>query len=90
MNIGTLFQNLTTKGQEWGGYFVMFLGVIAMIVAVYNIVMGFIRKGQQTNWVMLFFTLLVGGFLLATGANLSGVLSFANFGTQTLQDLATP
>lgn len=90
-DLGTFFQNLTTLGKVWGGYFVMFLGVVLCLVGVYQIVRGFIQHGRgQTNWLMVFVMILVGGFFFNSGADMSGVFWFADAGTSTLEQLADP
>lgn len=85
-DLGTFFSNLTEKGKEWGGYFIIFLGVVLIIVGVVKIVKGFATQGRgQTNWLMAIGTILVGGFLVAAGFN--GVNNLANIGAETINQL---
>lgn len=88
MDIGTFFQNLTTKATEWGGYFIIFLGVVLIIWATVLVVKGFIShgSGRPTNWLMIGAMFLVGGLLFASGWN--GVKAFADMGKETLESLA--
>ena len=86
-NIGTFFSNATTLAKTWGGYFIMFLGVVLIIVGVVKLVMAFIQhgKGPQPNWLLIIGMLLVGGFLLSVGIN--GAITFSNVGIDTLNTL---
>jgi len=86
-DLGTFFQNLTTKAKEWGGYFIMFLGAILIIVGVVQIFKGFASggKGGHVNWLMAIGTILMGGFLAVAGFN--GVNNLANVGAETIQQL---
>lgn len=87
MNLGSFFKNLTSVGETWGGYFIMFLGMILVIVAIIQLVKAFLQHGRgQSNWLMIALMILVGGYLFATGFN--GVKTFADFGQQTLKDIA--
>ncbi len=88
-DIGVFFSNLTEKSKEWGGYFLMFLGVVLIIWGVVGIVKAFVSHGRgQVNWLMTIGMILVGGFLLASGNNMAEVIKFANYGNDTLKDLA--
>ncbi len=88
MDIGTFFQNLTSKVTDWGSYFIMFLGTVMLIWAVVLIVKGFMThgSGRPTNWLMIGAMILVGGLLITSG--FSGIKQFADIGKQTLEDLA--
>lgn len=89
MDLGTFFQNLANTAKEWGNYFIIFLGVILLIVAVTLMVIKFMTHGQgggRTSWFMLIAMILVGGFLMVSGFN--GVTKFADIGTATLEQMA--
>lgn len=63
-------QNLYTKMREWGSVFIVILGVIMMIVAVYKIGKGLIQAGKgggQTNWAVAIALLIIGGALASFG-----------------------
>ena len=89
INIGTFFSNATALAKTWGNYFIMFLGIVMIIVGVVKLVMAFIQhgKGPQPNWLLIIGMLLVGAFLLSVGVN--GAISFSNMGVDTLQQLST-
>ena len=85
-DLGTFFSNLTEKAKEWGGYFIIFLGVCLIIISVVQIVKGFASHGRgQTNWLMTIGMLLVGGFLV--GAGFTGVNKLAEVGAATIRGL---
>lgn len=87
-DLGTFFSNLTSKASDWAGYFVMFLGLVLMVIAVVQIVKGFASHGRgQTNWLMTLAMLLVGGFLFVKG--FTGVQTFAEIGSETIQSLGS-
>ena len=89
-DLGSFFSNLTTKGKEWGGYLLVFLGVILIVVGVVKVVMAFVSKRSQTNWFATIGMILVGGFLAAAGvgsAAFDKVNKLANVGAGTLDSL---
>lgn len=90
-DLGSFFSNLTAKGKEWGGYFIVFLGVILIIIGVFNIVKAFMSQGRgQTNWFMTIAMILVGGFLCAAGvgsAAFDKMTGLANIGAGTISEL---
>ncbi len=90
-DLGKFFSNLTAKAKEWGGYFLVFLGVILLIVGVIQIVKAFMSHGRgQTNWLMVGGMILVGGFLCTAGVGAGAftkVEKLANVGAGTLDAL---
>ena len=81
-DLGKFFSNLTYQAGQWAGYFVAFLGLVLMVIAVVQIVKGFASHGRgQTNWLMTIAMLLVGGFMFA------GIKTFAAIGSETIQSL---
>ena len=90
-DLGTFFDNLFTMGKKWGGSFAMFFGVIMLLSAIITIGKGFMSHWKgQTNWLMAIGCLLVGGFLIASGTNMTGIINFSSVGQETLEQLATP
>ena len=87
MDLGKFFQNLATLGKEWGSYFIMFLGVIMLIWAAVLIFKAFAQHGRgQSNWLMIFLMLIVGGWMMVQG--FTGIARFADMGAATLERLA--
>lgn len=87
-DIGDFFQNLNNKVQEWGTYFIMFLGAVLIIWGVVSIVKAFISHGRgQTNWLMTIGMILVGGFMLVSG--FTGFQNLANIGNDTILEMGT-
>ena len=59
----------TTQLRTWGGLIMMLVGVVMVIVAVWQIASGLISHGKkQTNWVVAVLLLLIGGALASFGA----------------------
>ena len=90
-DLGKFFSNLTQKGKEWGGYFIVFLGVILIVIGIFNIVKAFMSQGRgQTNWFMTIAMILVGGFLCAAGVGSTAfdkMTGLANIGAGTISEL---
>ncbi len=87
-DIGTFFSNLTAKAQTWGGYFLMFLGVLLIIVGGFQIAKGFMSHGRgQVNWLMAIGTIMVGGFLAAKG--FTGLNTLSGIGAETINALGS-
>ena len=91
-DLGSFFSNLASKGKEWGGWFLLFLGVVLIVVGVFNVVKAFMSQGRgQTNWFMTIAMILVGGFLCAAGATGTEVFNkmtgLANIGAGTISEL---
>lgn len=91
-DLGSFFSNLAAKGKEWGGWFLLFLGVVLIVVGVFHIVKAFMSQGRgQTNWFMTIAMILVGGFLCAAGTTGTAVFNkmtkLANVGSGTIESL---
>lgn len=87
-SIGNLLRNATTTAQGWGGLFIVFLGVVAIIVAVVLAVKGLISHGKsQTNWLIVIALFIVGGACFAGGWGL--VSTIASGGKDTIMELGT-
>lgn len=85
-DLGTFLQNSSTTLQTWGGYFFALVGVIMIIVGIYQIAKGFISHGKtQTNWFIAIALLVIGGALLVGGW--SWVAGIAKGGKKTIDDL---
>lgn len=85
-DLGTFLQNAKKTIETWGGYFIMLLGVIMVIVAVYQTAKGLISPQKaQTNWLIVAALLILGGALTAGGYTwISGI---ASGGKKTIDDL---
>lgn len=86
-SIDSFLQNANTTLQRWGGYVVILLGAVMLIVGVYMIAKGLIThgKGQPVSWPIALICLILGGAFSVSGWNL--VTSFADGANQTIQDL---
>lgn len=86
----TAFLNgLNNSLRLWGTFIVAIIGVVMVIVAVFNIGKGLMSGGRsQTNWVMNIILFFLGG-ALAFGTGWSLVADIAKGGEQTLTDLGT-
>lgn len=87
-DLGSFLQNATNTIKTWGGYLIALIGVIMIIVAVYQIAKGLIshgKQGQPTNWFVVIGLLIVGGALSISGFTwISGI---AQGGKKTIEDL---
>lgn len=87
-DIGTFLQNATNTLKEWGNYFIILIGVVMVVVAVYQIAKGLISHGKtQTNWFVAAGLLLVGGALMVGG--FTWVAGIAEGGKKTIDDLGS-
>lgn len=85
-DLTTFFENVVQAVQRWGGMFIVLLGVIMIIVAVYQAAKGLISHGKtQTNWFITATLLILGGALAVGGW--SWVYSLARGGQITLNQL---
>lgn len=91
-DIGQLFANLTKRVQEWGGYFIAFIGLVLIIVGIFNVAKAFMQHGKaQVNWVLCLCMILVGGFLFAGGqGGFQELQQWAGVGNESLKDLTLP
>lgn len=85
-DLGTFLQNAKTTIEKWGGYFIMLLGVIMVVVAVYQAAKGLINPQKaQTNWLIVASLLILGGALTVGGY--TWVSGIASGGKTTIDDL---
>lgn len=62
--------NLYEKLREWGNILVIIIGVVMMIVAVWQIAKGLIQHGKaQVSWAVAIALLIIGGALASFGAS---------------------
>lgn len=92
-NIEQFLTNATTKAKDWGGLFIILVGAIMMIVAIYKMAKGFILHGKtQTSWGICIAMLLIGGALVSFAVGKDAwawVQGIAEGGKQTIEDLGT-
>ncbi len=87
MDLGKFFVNLAAKAKEWGGYFLIFLGVILLIWAGIMIFKAFAQHGRgQSNWLMIVFMVLIGGYMMVKG--FQGMEQLADIGASTIEQLS--
>lgn len=79
-DIGTLLQNSFLTAKSWGGWIMLIVGVVMIVVCVYMTAKGLMSHGQsQTSWPKVILLLIFGGLLLSLGANGTGAFdAFAN------------
>lgn len=66
--IGGFLQQAANALNGWGSIVVVILGIIAILVAAYQIVTGLISHGKkQTSWPIVIALLIVGGIFVAIG-----------------------
>lgn len=65
--------NLYKMLREWGNTLIVIIGVVMMIVAVWQIAKGLIQHGKSnTNWAVAIALLIIGGALASFGATGTG------------------
>jgi RsiW-degrading membrane proteinase PrsW (M82 family) len=87
-DLGSFLQNATNTIKTWGGYLVTLIGVVMIIVSVYQIAKGLIghgKQGQPTNWFVVIGLLIVGGALSIGG--FVWISNIAQGGKKTIEDL---
>ena len=86
-SVTNFLNNVNSQLRSWGGVIVAIIGVIMVIVAIWNIGKGLMGGGRgQVNWVMNIILFLVGGALAFTGG-WGLVESIADGGASTLNEL---
>ncbi len=84
----TFLQNLGDKAKQWGSYFIVFLGIVMIIVSAWQIGTGLMSHGKkQTNWFVAIFLLILGGAFAVGGFGL--LATIASGGQQTILDLGS-
>ncbi len=85
-DLGSFLKNSNQTIQQWGGSFIMLIGVVAIIVAAYQIISGLMSHGKkQVNWGISITLLIVGGAFAFGGYNF--VSKIAQGGQKTINDL---
>lgn len=87
-SLGNFLQNASGTAKTWGGYFIILLGIIMIIVAAYQIGSGLISHGKkQTNWFVSIALLILGGAFAVGG--FSFLSNIASGGAQTINELGS-
>lgn len=80
-------ENVISKLQGWGSAIVIIIGLIMVIIGLFQLFKGLSSGGRsQVNWVVVILLLLLGGALAFTGG-WSLVKNITGGGGQTLSDL---
>lgn len=67
-DITTFGENLYEMLRKWGNTLIVIIGVVMMIVAVWQIAKGLIQHGKSnTNWAVAVALLIIGGALASFG-----------------------
>ena len=92
--------NLYNMLKKWGNILIIIIGVVMMIVAIWQIAKGLIQHGKaQVSWAVAIALLIIGGALASFGtAGMTGdetgawdwIADIAGGGKQTIEDLGTP
>lgn len=84
-DLSSFLQNAKTQFQTWGGYFLAVLGIIMIIVGLYQLGSGLMSDRKQVEWVKVIALLLIGGVLAVSGVNV--ITNIADGGSATIKDL---
>lgn len=85
-DIENFLKGARKSGEKWGGLLIGLIGVIMIIVAVYQIAKGLMTHGKgQTNWAVAILLLIIGGAFAVGGYAL--VFKIAEGGRKTIEDL---
>ncbi|WP_156395404.1 hypothetical protein [Paenibacillus sp. Root52] len=86
-DIGSFLENVTAKLGDWSKLFLMLIGLIAVVVAVFQVVTALWSGGKkQVNWFVYGALFILGGALSSTtGYDL--IKNIAGGGRQTIEDL---
>ncbi|OMF76772.1 hypothetical protein [Paenibacillus glucanolyticus] len=86
-DLGSFLENSRETLGVWGNSFVMLIGLVALVYAVWQIVTGLMSQGKkQTNWFISILLLIVGGVLSAS-TGFEFVKTIAGGGRKTIEDL---
>lgn len=86
-DINALLNGLNSTLRQWGGLFVVIVGLVMVIVAVIKIAKGLISHGKsQTNWVINIVLFFVGG-ALCFGGGWDLIQGISQGGDATLQQI---
>lgn len=90
-DISTFLTNATSQLKEWGGALMILIGVVMMVVAIWQIAKGLIQHGKaQVNWAIAIILLILGGALASFGAGadaFSWLADMAEGGKTTIEEL---
>lgn len=87
-DLGTFLKSATSTLKEWGGYFVILVGVVMLIAGVFQIAKGLISHGRtQVNWFVCFTLIILGGAFMTGGWGFISTISSG--GQKTIEDLGT-
>lgn len=87
-DVGSFLTNSTDQLKTWGGLVISLLGVILIIVGVFQLVKKFISPQQGGGgWAMPIVMIIVGGALLTGGWAL--LAKIAGGGQKTIEDLGS-
>lgn len=82
----SFFTNAKNYGTILGGGFVSLIGLVLVVVAVFQAAKNFLGNGQgNKSWVLIVFMFILGGALL--GGSIAFVLNIAAGGQTTIEDL---
>lgn len=84
-DLSTFLQNAASQIKTWGGYFLTVLGIIMIIVGLYQLASGLMSDRKQVEWVKVISLLLIGGVLAISGIQV--ITNIAEGGSKTVQDL---
>ena len=86
-SVGNFLVNLNKSLFSWGKIIVVIIGVVMVVVGVFNIAKGLMSGGKaQTNWVLNLALFFIGG-ALAFGGGWGLVEQVSKGGSDTLNDL---
>lgn len=87
-DLGSFLENATTRLKDWGGLFIVLIGVVMIVVGVFQIGSGLMSGGKkQVNWFIAIALLIIGGALMVGGWGF--VSKIAGGGKKTIEDLGT-
>ncbi len=86
-DITSFLSNATDTMQQWGGAFLVLVGVVGVVWASFQIISGLMSGGKkQVSYGTQAFLLLVSGALATTGLSL--VMNIAAGGKATIEGIA--
>lgn len=86
--LDTFLQNLAGTAKTWGGYFIVFLGIVMIIVSAWQLGSGLMSHGKkQTNWAVAVILLILGGAFAVGGFNF--LSNIASGGAATINSLGS-
>lgn len=88
-SITNILKSASDTASTWGRYFLVVLGIVMVVYAVYQIGKGMMSGGRgQTNWAMAIGCLILGGALAVTGG-WKFVVNIANGSGSELNEMST-